>query len=187
MDLAGTDTVRKPSFRVRTAPGKLVQPQDDLLQLPVAFSRRIALREGKETLFFLLILFLQELLQHIPLQQLQLPLFADAEGGIQVNDMEILPDHRETEAVDSRDRSAVDQGGLLPQMLVEGILLGFLLNGCADPLFHLRRGRLCERDDEQLIHGQRVLLPGEHGDDPLHQHGCLAGSCRSGHKDAAVS
>ena len=172
--LAGPDAVRKPPLRVRTAPGKLVQLQDDVLQPPVALSRRIALREGQERLLSLPVLFLQEFLQHIPLQQLQLPLLADAEGRIQVNEMKILPDHRETEAVDSGDGSAVDEGGLLPQVLVKEVLLGLLFNGRAYPLLHLCRGRLREGDDEELVHGERVLLSGEHGDDALHQHSRLS-------------
>ena len=114
----------------------------------------------------------QGLLQHPGHQHLGLPLVAQAEVRVQVQQVAALPQQGGAEGVDGGDLGLVDQGGLPPQVPVVGPLrqpVGQLL-GDTGP--QLRRRRLGVGDDQELVDVQPLAL--HPVQQPLHQHPGLA-------------
>ena len=79
-----------------------------LIALPAAE----AFCKVKELFIGLCIALFQKFFQHILLQEFQLSFLRDAEARVDPNHMEMIPDDRETEAVDRGDLGAVDQSRL---------------------------------------------------------------------------
>ena len=170
-------TGSQPFFRLRITSGILVELQDDLLDLTVISPGPEPLHKIKELFCPFVIACFQQLIQHVLAQEPELAFLRDAESGVNADDMEMIPDHGEAEAVDRRDGGAVDQGRLLLQPCVPGAFPELVLDRGPDPLFHLRCRCLRKCHDEQAvhIHGMRFLC--EPPDDPLHEHRRLAGTC----------
>ena len=168
----------QPSLRLRITPGILIELQDNLLNLTVISPGPEPFCKIKKLFCPFGIARFQQLIQHILPQKPELPLLRDTESGVNTNDMEMIPDHRETKAVDRRDRSTVDQGGLLLQSCVPRAFLKLLLDRCPNPLFHLCCRCLRKCYDEQPVHIYRMLFLCELLDDTFHKHCCLTGACR---------
>ena len=125
-----------------------------------------------------LVLLLQHILQHLGHHHMALPLVAQAEVRVQIQQVPALPKEGCTEGVNGGDLRLIDQGGLPAEVPVIGGLRqpGRQLLGDAGP--QLPRGRLGVGDDQELVQVQP--LPGHPVHEPLHQHPGLARACGGG-------
>ena len=128
----------------------------------------------------------QHLLHHVGFQKLQLTFAGGAEAGIQIDGVEIIADHVGAETVDGVDLSVVNQRLLPLQMLIVRLLLKPPLHRRRQPLPHLPGRRPGERHNEKTVDIHRIFLAGHHGQNPLHQHRRLTGSCGGTHQDIPV-
>ena len=124
------------------------------------------------------VLLLQHVLQHLGHHHMALPLVAQAEVRVQIQQVPALPEEGGAEGVDGGDLSLIDQGGLPAEVPVVGSLRqpGGQLLGDAGP--QLPCGRLGVGDDQELV--QIHPLPGHPVHEPLHQHPGLARACCGG-------
>ena len=117
-------------------------------------------------------------------QHPRLPLVAEAEVRLQVQQVAALPQELGAEGVDGGNLGLVDQGGLPPQMAVAGLFRqpgGQLVH---DAPAQLGGGGLGVGDDQKAVDVQPLVL--HPGQEPLHQHPGLAGTGGSGHQQAAA-
>ena len=157
--------------------GKAMQLSYVFLESPVTASSGKIFHTGMKLFCAFLIPFLQKLCQHILLHQLQLTLICDPEGRIQPDIVKIIPDNKETEAVNGRDLCIVEKSALLLQMLIFRILKQRPFYGKADPLPHFCRRSTGKGHHQKPVNIDRCFLPGDHPYDPLNQHRCLTASC----------
>ena len=101
-----------------------------------------------------------------------LPLVAQAEVRVQIQQVAALTEEGGAEGVDGGDLCLIDQSGLTAEVPVVGRLRqpGGQFLGNAGP--QLPRGRLGVGDDQELV--QIQPLPGHPVHEPLHQHPGLA-------------
>ena len=160
----------KPLGRVGVALDAAKYIQHNLLQAAVVPACRQGVHQQREVVSLLevLILLLQHVLEHLGGHHRPLSLIAQAEVGVQVQQVASLPQQGGTEGVDGGDLCLIDQSGLSAEMAVVGVLgqtLGQLL-GDAPP--QLSRCRLGVGDDQKL--GDVQPLAGHPVQQPLHQH-----------------
>ena len=111
---------------------------------------------------------IQHLLQHLGHEDTALPLVAQTEVRVQVQQVAALPEESGAEGVDRGDLRLIHQGGLAAEMAVvggHGQPVGQLLG---DPPPELRRRRLGEGDHQEAVDVQPLL--GHPVQQPLHQH-----------------
>ena len=101
---------------------RLIQRQNHSLELAVSHLIAEIVDTAPEGILHLLILLLQELLQHILLNQLRLSLIHLPKARIQVNLREMIPDQPRTEAVDRCDLRTRQQCLLPLQVHIAGVL-----------------------------------------------------------------
>ena len=114
----------------------------------------------------------------------RLPLVAQAEVRIQLQQVAALPQKLGAEGVDGGDLGLIDQGGLPPQVGVGGALRqpgGQLLHDAAP---QLGGGGLGVGNDQEAVDVQP--LPLHPGQEPLHQYPGLAGAGGGGHQQPAA-
>ena len=114
----------------------------------------------------------QQLLQHLGHEDAALPLVAQAEVRVQVQQVAALPKQGGAEGVDGGNLRLVDQGGLAAEVAVVGRLsqpVGQLLSNAATKLCRRRLG-VCNHQEAVDVQP----LPGHPVQQPFHQHTGLA-------------
>ena len=98
--------------------------QHDLLQAAVVPARRQGVHQQGEVvpLLEVLILLLQHVLEDLLGHHRPLPLVAQAEVGVQVQQVSALPQQGGAKSMDGGDLGLIDQGGLAAQVAVVGVL-----------------------------------------------------------------
>ena len=101
-----------------------------------------------------------------------LPLVAQAEIRVQVQQVAVLPEEGGTEGVDGGNLRLVDQGGLAAEVAVVGGLRQPVRQLLGDAPPQLGRRRLGEGDHQEAVDVEPLL--GHPIQQPLHQHPGLA-------------
>ena len=127
---------------------------------------------------------IQHIVEGAEHEDARLPLVAQAEVRIQLQQVAALPQKLGAEGVDGGDLGLIDQGGLPPQVGVGGALRqpgGQLLHDAAP---QLGGGGLGVGNDQEAVDVQP--LPLHPGQEPLHQYPGLAGAGGGGHQQPAA-
>ena len=101
--------------------------------------------------------------------------------------MKMIPDHRQTETVDRRDRRTVDQRCLSLQIRISRICLQHFFDRFPNPFFHLRCRSLGKGHDQKPVHIHRMFPIRQHLDDPFYEDCGFTRSCCRRYKNIPVS
>ena len=162
----------QPGGRPGMAPGEIVKPLHQKLQVPVtavaAVDLRQAVKSASRLLFFIILL--QDLLHNLLPQKLSFRFIQDTKGRIKVPQVVILPDHLQAEGMDSADVCTVQQQKLAAQVSKARVFPDGFLQGRSDALLHLRRRGVGKGYHKQPVYLQGVVPVCDQLQHPLHQH-----------------
>ena len=158
-------------------------PKDQLLHAAVVLPPGVAVGKAQKGLLLSLITFLQQLPDHIALQQAQFSLLAQPEGRVQTDDRIVLRDQPLAEGIDGADVCILYTAGLPDQPFIVRRLPETLQQPLPKALPHFLGRRIRKSHDQQLRQGHRVLRIRQPLQNMLHQHRGLAGAGGSRHQE----